>query len=200
MLEKYFRSKYERIFVQPLVKKLVNCRFAHPNAITLLAMLIGLCLIPVLYWQWNVLAIILLLLSGYLDTLDGSLARHKGSRSELGSAFDIVADRVVEFSVLLGLYFIDPQQRALPCLVLAGCFYICITVFLVAGIFTPNTGEKSFHYNMGLIERAEVFLFFILMILLPGLFQALAWILVVLLLITVANHAWQFFKYIRCKH
>ena len=47
---------------------------------------------------------------------------------------------------------------------------ICITSFLVVGIFSPNTSEKGFFYSPGFIERGEAFLFFIVMAIFPSLF------------------------------
>lgn len=71
-----------------------------------------------------------------------------------------MVDRVVEFVVVLALWFVAPQQRGLWCLLMLGSMLLCITSFLVVGIFSENQSQKSFHYSSGLMERAEAFSFF----------------------------------------
>lgn len=178
MLEQSLRPIYEHLFVEPLVRWLGQ-RVA-PLSITFLAGLLGLLFIPVLWFGYPLVAIGLLLASGYCDTLDGSLARFQNKTSPIGTVLDIVIDRLVEFSVILGLYFLAPESRALAVILMLGSILLCITSFLVVGIFTPNQAEKGFHYSPGLMERAEAFGFFMAMIIFPQYFNALAAVFVVL--------------------
>ena len=71
-----------------------------------------------------------------------------------------------------------------------GSMLICITSFLVIGIFTKNNGEKGFYYSQGLMERAEAFIFFMLMIIFPAAFRILAIVFTFLLLVTAAWRIW----------
>lgn len=105
---------------------------------------------------------------------------------------DITADRLVEFSVILGLLLVNPVSRAIPALWMLGSVLLCVTTFLVIGIFSENSGEKSFHYSTGIMERAEAFCFFILMALLPKYFNPLAWTFTGLVFLTAAIRTWQF--------
>ena len=193
MLEQYTRRWYQTILVDPVAKGLIKFVGFTPNRITLAAVVFGGISGACLYFNSPFIAIILLLLSGYCDTLDGTVARLKKTSSAQGSVLDIVADRIVEFFIVFGLYSLDPHSRATSCIVLLGAFMICITSFLVVGIFTKITGEKSFYYSPGLIERAEAFVFFILMILFPRLFNMLAVLLIVLVLYTATYRVWQFY-------
>ncbi|MDE4940495.1 CDP-alcohol phosphatidyltransferase, partial [Francisella tularensis subsp. holarctica] len=45
---------------------------------------------------------------------------------------------------------------------------VCISSWLLVGIFSQNESSKSFYYSPGLIERAETFIFFIVMFLFPN--------------------------------
>mgnify|MGYP003639724906 CR=1 FL=1 len=195
MIETYCRSTYDKLLVLPVAKLLKRGPLANPNFITLLSVIVGLFIIPSLYFSLSWLAITLLLISGYLDTLDGTLARLQDSSSDMGSVFDIIADRIVEFCVVIGLFLVDPSGRGFECLFILGSFYLCVTAFLVVGVFCENDGKKGFYYSVGLIERAETFGFFILMILFPASFTYLAWILIALVLVTVMLHVYRF-----CKH
>lgn len=174
MLEHYLRPIYQWLFVKPILKFITLFPFVTPNKLTVLGLFFGLLAGASILFS-PILASVLLLISGYFDTLDGSLARLKNISSPKGTVLDITCDRVVEISVMLGLFAVDPAHRAWSCLLMFSAVFLCITSFLVVGIFVKNgkgqdiepTRNKSFHYSRGLIERAEAFVFFLLMILLP---------------------------------
>ena len=182
MIEKFLRQHYQTWFVDPMVKRIQHS--LKPMHITILAGLLGVLIIPALYYSKITLAVLLLITSGYLDTLDGTLARKTKATSDFGSIMDIVIDRLVEIAAVIGLCLIDPIHRAFLSLLMLGSMLLCITSFLVVGIFTPNDSEKGFHYSAGLMERAEAFLFFILMMLFPMYFMPLSILFIILVLLT----------------
>ncbi|VEG91717.1 CDP-alcohol phosphatidyltransferase family protein [Legionella spiritensis] len=192
MLEQSLRHHYQKFLVDPLVNKID--RWFSPVHITLLSGVLGLLFIPALLMGYTILAIALLLASGYCDTLDGSLARHQNNPSSIGSVLDIMMDRFVEFTVLFTFYLLNPQERALTVILMLGSILLCITSFLVVGIFTQNDSHKSFHYSPGLMERAEAFCFFIAMVLLPDCFNMLAIVFTVLVCITALIRIRQFVR------
>ena len=193
MIDSNFRTPYQRLVIHPLLKWKTLHRFS-PQMFTLLGMLTGILVTFFLYFQSSILALVLLALSGFFDTLDGSLARHLGKASPKGAALDITADRLVEFAIILGLYLYFPEKRALLCIGMLGAILICITTFLVVGVFEQNDSEKSFHYSPGLIERGEAFIFFALMVLFPSLFSPIALIFISLTSITAYIRVFQFIK------
>lgn len=194
MLETYLRPHYQKFLVDPLAARLQCYRFLSPQWITLYACVLGVFAALLLWQQHQWIACFVLLLSGYLDTLDGTLARMTQMSSAEGAVFDIVGDRVVEFAVILGLFSVEPAVRALPVLWMLGSVLICVSSFLVVGIFVEKEGQKSFYYSAGLIERAEAFLFFAAMMLLPEWFVGLAWVFSGLVLLTAALRVFQFCK------
>ncbi len=193
MIEKNFRKTYQRICVEPLIA-LPGIRKMEPSLFTGLACVFGIIVLPLLMYGWNLFALLALSLSGYLDTFDGSLARLKGSSSTKGAVLDIVSDRIVEFAVVLGLFVVDPERRALSALFMLGSILVCVTSFLIVGMFSQNQSEKSFHYSPGLIERAEAFLFFGIMILFPTLFIPVSYLFSVLVILTALIRMIQFCK------
>jgi len=186
MLEQYLRPSLEKMLITPVAKNLPS--FVTPFGLTFAALIIGLSVSAFAYLHCLYLAIFALLISGYLDVLDGSLARLRNQSSIPGSIFDIISDRLVELSAVFALYLVNPPARGAWCLLILGSFYFCITVFLVSGIFTKNTSHKGFHYSPGIIERAETFLFVIAMLLMPSFFTALAALLSCLVIITAGLH------------
>ncbi len=192
MNQSSFRLYYDRLIVTPVAKQLVGR--LSPNQATLSAGILGLMVLPALLFNIPLLAVILLLLSGYCDTLDGAIARLSHQVSNQGAVFDIVCDRFVEFCVILALFSLDPTHRAWGAMFMLGSVLICITSFLVVGIFTHNTSEKSFHYSPGLIERAEAFTFFLVMMLWPQAFNWLAALFSLLVVLTAILRLYEYRK------
>lgn len=191
MLESIFRPAFQRYLVDDVVRVLLSRRVFSPQLLTLLAGICGVGVFIALTQNKGAIATFLLISSGYLDVVDGSLARASGTASPSGTVLDIVMDRIVEFMVIFGLFWLEPT-RALLCLLMLGSILLCVTSFLVVGIFSENSSEKSFYYSPGLIERAEAFLFFSGMILFPEKFEVLAIIFVILVLLTTVIRISQF--------
>src|SRR5579863_8236455 len=181
MLEKKVRGIYQTILINPVLK-LCSDELA-PNKVTIFSGIAGILVIPALVTNHTWLAVFVLLLSGYLDTLDGSLARLQDRATQIGSALDIVMDRLVEWAVVFALYLVDPKRGVL-CFLMLAANLICVTSFLVVGIFVEQNSQKSFFYHEGLMERAEAFIFFVLMMLFPNYFTFLAIIYIVLVFLT----------------
>lgn len=192
MLETYVRPIYQTLLVTPVAKALVNK--LTPNHITYMACLSGVLVFPLLCLGSSLGAVLCLCLSGYCDTLDGTLARLTQTSSNQGTILDIVCDRLVEFAVMLGLFAVDPTNRAWLTLFMLGSVLLCVTSFLVVGIFTPNTSEKSFHYSPGLMERAEAFIFFTAMIIWKNAFTELATLFTLLVGLTAVLRLFQYYQ------
>lgn len=194
MIEKYLRHYFQYLFIDPVAKKLMKWPFISPSHLTIMGCLIGVLGATMISFGWSWIGVFLLFLSGYFDTLDGTLARLHNRASPFGSVLDIVSDRVVEFSIVLGLHKMHSEVDALFPLFMLGSILLCITSFLVVGIFSENTGEKSFHYSPGLIERGEAFLFFGFMVCIPNFFRALAVIFSSLVFFTAVLRLYQFYQ------
>ncbi|MDP3267842.1 MAG: CDP-alcohol phosphatidyltransferase family protein [Legionella sp.] len=190
MIEEYLRQPYQFYFINPLANYLQNK--VTPNQITILSGVLGLFVLPTLLMNYVYFSIFLLVLSGICDTLDGTLARMQQKSSDWGSVLDIICDRIVEITVVLSLFAIAPAERGTPALLMLASMLLCITSFLVVGIFTVNETHKSFHYSPGLMERAEAFIFFIAMMLWPHYFNILAFLFIALVLLTAIIRLMQF--------
>ncbi len=196
MLEHYLRPRMEPLFFHPLAK-LVGRTKAAPSLVTLFSLACGIAIIPCMLFRFPAAAIGMLWLSGLADVIDGSLARLSNQTTPFGTILDIVSDRIVEFSVVLALFLIDPD-RALVCLMMLGSILVCVTSFLVCGIIYEKNGAKSFYYSPGLMERAEAFIFFTLMILFPKAFPFWGWAFVFLVFLTALFHIAAFCKAAHC--
>ncbi len=94
-MEKKARTSEERVFT-------------IPNALSFVRLL----LVPVFLWlvmgpKWDELALVVLMVSGITDYLDGKLARSLGQTSKIGAILDPVADRFFILAVVIGLGYRD---------------------------------------------------------------------------------------------
>jgi len=192
MIEHYVRTHYQQFLVDPLASYMRD--LITPNQVTLFSGFLGLLVLPALIMHQVMPAIILLLLSGYCDTLDGTLARLNHQSTDWGTVLDIMTDRLVEFAVVFALWCVVPAERGLGCLLMLGSMLLCITSFLVVGVFSENGSQKGFHYSPGIMERAEAFCFFIAMMLFPGAFNLLACVFTFLVTLTAVIRLMQFYK------
>ncbi len=197
MIEAYIRPTYQRLCVNNIAKYLSD-KNVSPDILTIIGGIIGVLTGFTIGLQLPWIATLLILLSGYFDTLDGTVARIAQRTSAQGTVLDITTDRIVEFAIIYGLFTLDPLNRAQVSLWMCGAVLICVTTFLVVGVFANNETNKSFYYSPGIIERPEAFGFFILMILIPSWFHFFAWLFVALVLLTAIIRIREFYHYSAC--
>ena len=177
---------HARKYVNPIIelgaKFLLRLKLT-PNNVTILALLLGIATPIFLYFDMQIIAVILLWVSGYLDAVDGAMARRTNSSSSFGTLLDIVSDRIVEVSIVLvlGLKFVDVRYNLI---VLTVCILMSMTIFLTVGALSEKKGVKSFYYQAGVAERSEGFIFFSLMILIPSYLGIITNIFSILIIIT----------------
>lgn len=193
MLDTHAR-KYVEPFFKGTAEILVKIGLSA-NQVTVLAFVAGTLSGPLFYAGHPVLAVIFLWLSGFLDAVDGSMARMTNT-SPWGTLMDIIFDRIVEISVILGLAFRFPDSH-FPLLLLSCSIILSMTVFLTIGAVSEKSGMKSFYYQAGLAERTEGFIFFSLMMLFTDFFTYITLIFFGAIMLTVCqriSEAWRILK------
>ena len=157
---------YGRKYVNPLIE--LGAKFfikmnLKANHVTILALLIGISTLMFIYFDMKYLAVIILWISGYLDAVDGAMARKSKNTTAFGTLMDITFDRIVELSVIMALALKFEGIR-MNLIVLTMCILISMTIFLTVGALSEKKGIKSFYYQAGIAERTEGFILFSLMI------------------------------------
>ncbi|MBU3208741.1 CDP-alcohol phosphatidyltransferase family protein [Clostridium algidicarnis] len=159
-----------RKYVNPLINSvagfLLNIGFT-PNSVTLIAFALGIASSIFIYFDLPLVAICTLWISGFLDAVDGAMARKKGITTAMGTLMDITFDRMVEMGIVLALAIKFPKD-ILHLLILTMCILISMTLFLTVAALTEKKGMKSFYYQAGFAERTEGFIMFSLMIISPN--------------------------------
>ncbi|MGB6406665.1 MAG: CDP-alcohol phosphatidyltransferase family protein [Planococcus donghaensis] len=177
---------YGRKHVQPVVDKTADFllkRGFTANGVTKIAFVIGLSSGVFVYFDQPFWAVVVLWFSGYLDVVDGTMAR-KTKPSPWGTLLDISFDRMVEISVILGLAFRFPDAMW-ALLLLSTSIIIGMTVFLTVGALSDKKGVKSFYYQAGLAERTEGFILFTLMIVFSTYLTVITLIFIAIQLFTI---------------
>lgn len=180
---------HARKYVNPIIDKGANfflkLKFT-PNQVTILALLIGIGTSILTYFDFNIMAIIVLWFSGYLDAVDGAMARKTNKSSSIGTLMDITFDRIVEISMILVIGLKYPNTR-MSLIILSVSILMSMTIFLTVGALTDKKGMKSFYYQAGVAERSEGFILFSLMILLPNYLNLIINLFSIMVLVTAGQ-------------
>ncbi|ALS74036.1 CDP-alcohol phosphatidyltransferase [Planococcus rifietoensis] len=177
---------YARKHVQPAVDKTADYLLKKgwtADGVTKTAFAIGLSSGVFIYLNQPALALIALWLSGFLDVVDGTMAR-KTKPSPWGTLLDISFDRLVEISVILGLAFRFPDSMW-ALLLLSASIIVAMTIFLTVGALSEKQGTKSFYYQAGLAERTEGFILFTLMIIFSPYLTAITLLFIAVQIFTI---------------
>jgi archaetidylinositol phosphate synthase len=161
-----------RAVVQPKIERAAKFflkRGLTANHVTIMAFVVGVLASILVYFGMPVWGVVVLWLSGFLDAVDGSMARLSKTTSPFGTVLDVTFDRIVEAGILIALALRHPDPEILFLfLLLAISIIFTMTIFLTVGAVSDKRGYKSFYYQPGLAERTEGFILFSLMV----LFQA----------------------------
>jgi phosphatidylglycerophosphate synthase len=150
------------------------------NTVTVLAFALGITAAALvaaeLYWA----ALAALLISRFLDGLDGAVAR-RTRLTDLGGYLDITLDFIVYAAVVFAFALADPARNALAAAFLTTSFMAPAATFLAYAIFaqkhgitTDIRGAKSLYYLGGLTEGFETILTLCLMCAFPDWFAVIA--------------------------
>jgi CDP-diacylglycerol--glycerol-3-phosphate 3-phosphatidyltransferase len=181
MLDTHCRKYLDKYF-DTISDCLINLRL-KPTHVTCIALVIGILASLVYYINNILLAIILLWFSGFLDAVDGTMARKMKAITKSGTLLDICFDRVVEL-VFIIVFALKHQDSTFALLCLTCAIVLSMSVFLTSGMLLENNGKKSFYYQAGLMERTEGFIMFTIMMILNSFIKEMAFIYAALVLFT----------------
>ncbi len=95
------KEEFKRAF-SPVARVIARSKIP-PNALTLLGPIVATLAAWMYIQQQLALALLLLLLSGFVDALDGAVARATGKTTAFGGVLDSVCDRYSDAIVLIGV-------------------------------------------------------------------------------------------------
>lgn len=152
-----------------------------PNQWTLLAFVPAVISAYFLINESFLLAALLLLLSGFIDLVDGSVARVTGRVTKLGAYLDTIADRYVEAIMIFALLFVSLPSVYFP-------IYVWLYVYLFGSMLTTYAKAAAKEKDLvdeeikgGIMERAERLLILVIGIILASYDKSFLSYMIVLL-------------------
>lgn len=179
---------HARKYVEPIIYKTARVLSGWgitADQVTIVGFIVGISAGPLVYFGYPYAALLVLWLSGFLDAVDGAVARQTKT-SPWGTLLDIIFDRFVELGVIIGLAF-RFQESMWALLLLTASIVISMTVFLTVGALAEKSGVKTFYYQAGLAERSEGFILLSLMMLFPDLLTFLTLLFFFMILFTAGQ-------------
>lgn len=181
MLDGRFRAPIER-WMRPIGMSVKRAGIPA-DAITAVGLVMSVGCAVAIGAGWLGVGLVLLILTGVPDTLDGAVAKASGTSSQRGAFFDSVSDRVTDALLLGGVAWYlaaDPaNSRYLPVLAFAAFATTSFPSYIRAKADALGIEAKG-----GLVERAERFVILGLGLLFEQLLIASLVVLIVLNLAT----------------
>lgn len=163
------------------------------NAVTVAGCVIGIAAFVLIWQQYYLAGLVLLLISRLGDGLDGAVARVRG-KTDYGGYLDIVLDFSFYGLIPLGFVLADPANNAVAGGVLIFSFYINGSSFLAYAIMaekrqmdTDVRGQKSLYFTTGLAEATETIAVFCASCLFPQWFVPIAYVFAALCIYTTIS-------------
>ncbi len=150
-MPEWFKRGFVRL-LNPVVDALVRHR-VHPNIISTLGFLVTLAGAALIFGRLLFAGVLVFLIGGMMDILDGRVARETGLASKFGSFYDSTLDRVSEIVVYFSLY---AYFRPLPSFWWVGYVVIAAMVGSLMVSYTRAKAEAlGVECKVGLMQRAE---------------------------------------------
>ncbi|MFA5177943.1 MAG: CDP-alcohol phosphatidyltransferase family protein [Candidatus Paceibacterota bacterium] len=165
-----------------------------PNQYTLLsgvmAIISAYFIVKELFW----FGILFFLIAGFLDFIDGAVARQKNMSTKVGAYLDTIFDRYVEAIILFALLFVNmPSILSVPS-------YVWIYLALFGSVITTYAKAAAKEKELvnqelkgGLMSRAERLILIFVALILAGLYPDYYYTVAIISIIAIlANFtAWQ---------
>lgn len=136
-----------------------------PNQITISAIFLASLGFLVIYSNQLLLGFSLFLISGFLDAIDGAVARAKNQKTKLGFFLDGVSDRIVEFLFILSFLFLPFPDIHKEFLLFTLLFFSLTIPYLKAYAEHSRTLTHEEALRMGgIFERSERLILFYLIL------------------------------------
>ena len=152
-----------------------------PNQWTVLAFVPALISAYFLVKEDFLFSALLFLISGFVDLIDGSVARVTGRVTKLGAYLDTIADRYVEAIIIFALLFVALPQVYFQ-------IYVWLYVYLFGSMLTTYAKAAAKEKDLvdeeikgGIMERAERMLILVLGIILAAYDKSFLSYIIVLL-------------------
>ncbi|MBN2101690.1 MAG: CDP-alcohol phosphatidyltransferase family protein [Candidatus Aenigmarchaeota archaeon] len=126
-----------------------------PNQWTIVSLILGFAAFYSVMTMNFIEAAVIIIITAFLDVVDGCVARTTGKVSKKGAYLDTIIDRYVEFLIIFGLFFVPLQGLWLP-------FQAWLFIYLFGAMMTTYAKSAAKEKELikdelkgGILERAE---------------------------------------------
>ena len=179
-----FDRQIQKFTQKPLaVMAKIILKLLKPNHMSIIGFMFGLFMCVMIFFQFYLYALILLMLNRLCDGLDGTMARLT-IPTPLGGYLDIVFDFTIYSGFVLAFGLSNTNYNIVSMVLL----FLYIVQTQLDKI--PESSEfnqelpKSFYYSSGLIEGTETIIFMVLCLLFPNFYIFISIIFGILCFIT----------------
>lgn len=181
-----YKNSFEKI------EKLVGNFFSYlsitPNQYTLISVLFAFGTLYFLIKQNLIIATIFFLIAGFLDFIDGAVARYKNIPTKVGAYLDTICDRYVEGTLFLGMLFLPLPKIFLPA-------PLWIFLILFGSLMTTYTKAAAKEKDLvsqelkgGFLSRAERIILLLIALTLGAIEPSFIWMTYLLIFIAILTN------------
>ena len=130
-------------FIDPIAKRIK----VNPNVLTILGLIVSILSGLMFALGDLLLGAAMILLSGFVDMLDGAVARNNSSKTKFGGILDSTSDRFADAAIIIGIMyggFVNPLIGALA-----------IHASLTVSYVRARAESEGINCSVGFAERAE---------------------------------------------
>jgi len=185
MLDLY-KNKFKKIEI--IVAKFFSGFPLTPNQYTLISVIFAFISLYFLIKQNLLLALIFFLIAGFLDFIDGAVARYKNIVTKIGAYLDTIVDRYIEGFLLFGMLFLPLPKILLPS-------FVWIFLILFGSLLTTYAKaaakEKALttqELKGGLLSRGERIILLLISLILGIINPTFVWMTYLLIFIAVLTN------------
>jgi CDP-diacylglycerol--glycerol-3-phosphate 3-phosphatidyltransferase len=146
-----FRKTMSCYFTNPVVRILAKTPVS-PNSLTLFNLMLASGSVALIVTANFLAAGIMVLVAGFLDMLDGALARHTNRITHFGAILDSTIDRLAEGFILLGILYFYANEGSVIGILLTGS--VLLISFSVSYI-KSRAEAAGIECSVGVFTRSE---------------------------------------------
>jgi len=182
MIEKMVRRASKGII--EAIAKIFVLFGVSPNTMTVISFLVGMIGAYLIVLRELTLAVFLILLSGLLDGVDGTIARLTGKASKFGAFLDSMLDKILEIAIFVAMFFYD-QTLALPViLAISSMMLSSYTNKHIAAFNIGKTDHRPFFYVYSIADRFQRMVIVAAALLLPVFLREILYFYVIVLAVS----------------
>ena len=200
MQDAFLRQQKDRVMTPIAKSAFVSI---SPNAISVIAMLIGLGSVAAILTQSYWIGLVLWAMNRIMDGLDGLVARTHQKQSDFGGYLDLFLDFIIYLSVPMAFMVVNPKTTTLwagiflmNSFVLNSISWTTLSALLEKRQRQTINRLTSMEMPTGLIEGAETIVFYTLFYLFPEYVAYLFTLMAILVIFTATQRLWWAYRYL----